>query len=535
MRSSLKKLEKSLIDPSVKHARSEDDDISKLHKYWSRKPWRIIQGYIARYSREGDTVLDNFCGSGTIGLECLLQSRHFIGYDLNPSAIFISEQTLDLAFNAKAFDDALDQLVQAVKKPVMDFYKTSSGDYLLYQIQGKNSKSYNALVADYDFKGKVRTTIKAQSDHALPKGLSYPDAPFPKAFYKDRFSYKGVSHVSDLFSKRNLHALTLIYNHIQKSEGPPAALLWLAFSNTLLHVSKLKSENIRPLGVNNYWIPDDYIEENVLWRFLDRAKNVRKAKMAISRRAPRAKNGTSYKLHNTSSLPLKGLKNGSIDYVITDPPYGDAIQYSELSFVWNCWLKKPYAIEDEVIINPKQEKSAQDYQAQLGEFVASTYRVLKPGGYFTLCFHNRDLDIWLEAMTSIRDAGFALEESNVHSTLGNPFNKSWSQFSPKSDLYITFRKELHLQVVKNKVPLNIEALIDTVSRHLRADQNSLDLNRAYDLLVIAIIDAIFSGKDIGTGVKISLKTIIARFKQAAGNDESKPKRHSGSLQTELPL
>ena len=47
-------------------------------------------------------------------------------------------------------------------------------------------------------------------------------------------------------------------------------LLMLAFTNTVLHISKLKGENVRPLGVNNYWVPDDFIEENVWFRFMDR-------------------------------------------------------------------------------------------------------------------------------------------------------------------------------------------------------------------------------------------------------------------------
>ena len=55
-------------------------------------------------------------------------------------------------------------------------------------------------------------------------------------------------------------------------------LLLLAFTNTVLHVSKLKGENVRPLGVNNYWIPDDHIEENVWFRYVERVKLVCDAK-----------------------------------------------------------------------------------------------------------------------------------------------------------------------------------------------------------------------------------------------------------------
>lgn len=39
---------------------------------------------------ERDTVVDPYCGGGTVGLECLLSGRRSFGYDLNPFAVFIS-------------------------------------------------------------------------------------------------------------------------------------------------------------------------------------------------------------------------------------------------------------------------------------------------------------------------------------------------------------------------------------------------------------------------------------------------------------
>lgn len=38
-----------------------------------------------------DTVVDPYCGGGTVGLECLLSGRRSFGYDLNPFAVFISK------------------------------------------------------------------------------------------------------------------------------------------------------------------------------------------------------------------------------------------------------------------------------------------------------------------------------------------------------------------------------------------------------------------------------------------------------------
>ncbi len=42
---------------------------------------------------------------------------------------------------------------------------------------------------------------------------------------------------------------------------------------------------------------------------------------------------------NTGSLSsLPNVPDNSIDYIFTDPPFGDNLNYSELSFIWESWL-----------------------------------------------------------------------------------------------------------------------------------------------------------------------------------------------------
>ena len=55
----------------------------------------IPRNIILRYSNEGDTVLDYFCGAGTTAIECKLLNRNFIGVDINSSAIELTKLNLD--------------------------------------------------------------------------------------------------------------------------------------------------------------------------------------------------------------------------------------------------------------------------------------------------------------------------------------------------------------------------------------------------------------------------------------------------------
>ena len=54
----------------------------------------IPRNAILRYSRKGDTVLDCFAGGGTTAVEALLLGRNFIGYDINPASVALSERAV---------------------------------------------------------------------------------------------------------------------------------------------------------------------------------------------------------------------------------------------------------------------------------------------------------------------------------------------------------------------------------------------------------------------------------------------------------
>src|SRR3989344_2051030 len=64
-----------------------------MHKYWARKPHNVVSEYIQNYTKEGDIVLDPFCGSGPAPIEAIKIGRKGIGVDLNPTSMFITRMT----------------------------------------------------------------------------------------------------------------------------------------------------------------------------------------------------------------------------------------------------------------------------------------------------------------------------------------------------------------------------------------------------------------------------------------------------------
>lgn len=49
----------------------------------TQKPVELMLQLIAASTKEGDTVLDPFMGSGTTAIACIKEKRNFIGFELN--------------------------------------------------------------------------------------------------------------------------------------------------------------------------------------------------------------------------------------------------------------------------------------------------------------------------------------------------------------------------------------------------------------------------------------------------------------------
>lgn len=486
-------------------------DIYKIHKYWARKPWYVVEKYISKYSHPGDIVLDPFCGSGSTGVESIVLGRNFQGYDLNPIAVWISEQTLQNRIDISRLKSDFLQISDVCKDKILNLYLTDDkcpacGQSTVFKHINIGPKFHNlysgAIYCPNCFNSRARQkrdlTYNENNRVALNKEIKipywYPDKPFPKKFYKDRFSYKGILNVSDMFTRRNLFSLALLLDTIKNLHSPYEKLITLAFTNTVLHSSKLKAENVRPLSVNNFWVPDDYLEENVWFRFEDRFNHLISAKEMLEKKISRNGEPGKYNVETKSAIHL-GLSNYA-DYIFTDPPYGDTIQYSELSFIWNAWIYDDYNIEEEIIINPVQKKNADSFIGLLSNALLEIYRSLKNDKYFTLCFHNKEYKIWKKVINNCKDIGFVLEDIQIYDVYGNPYNQTWAKFSPKSDIYVTFRKGTHNIDISRyfERDMSLQEIIQDVLIYMKHHNSSLDVIKIYDVTISYIIWNLFYNK-----------------------------------------
>ena len=129
-------------------------------------------------------------------------------------------------------------------------------------------------------------------------------------------------------------------------------------------------------------------------------------------------------VYQGSSTDLAQIPSGSLDLVITDPPFGGLLHYSELADFFYVWLrlvlKSKYPAQFageftpkslEAVANRAREPEDPDgfYQRLLTQCWREAHRILKPSGILAFTFHHSEDDPWVAVLESLFDAGYYLE------------------------------------------------------------------------------------------------------------------------------
>lgn len=73
---------------------------NKLHN--AQKPLELLEKAIKNSSKEGDTVLDTFMGSGSTGVACIDTNRNFIGIEIDDNYFEIARKRIEEAEKSKS-------------------------------------------------------------------------------------------------------------------------------------------------------------------------------------------------------------------------------------------------------------------------------------------------------------------------------------------------------------------------------------------------------------------------------------------------
>lgn len=427
----------------------------RAHSYHTKVPPEGIARLIEHYTSPGDIVADPFCGSGMTGLACLLTGRRGVLSDLSPAAVHIARNYV-LPCDARetnATGTALIKHLSGVEEtlyrlPCRGCGRAALAEYVIWsdlhgcpccgsdvvfwdgaleanrsrvrqdihcQACGSSSRKrdmqWKRVVpvhastscstcgkrADGALNAEEASAILAVDRSMIP--YWYPTNAFEswREMWRGQHREQGIATAADFFTTRNLWALAAFWQAIgEEPDGRLREALRFVFTSTVNRASRRYQWNPkRPTNVltSTMYIASLSYEFNVFSLFR------RKLKTATDLYRQTSHLAGSAQVHLAPAQNLTHLPNEGVSYIFTDPPFGSNIFYSDSSFLWESWLGQLTDPTSEAVVNKSLSaehggKDLQQYEKLMAGAFDEMARVLRPGGWASVMFHNSSDDVW---------------------------------------------------------------------------------------------------------------------------------------------
>jgi len=265
----------------------------------------------------------------------------------------------------------------------------------------------------------------------------YPTDELPNGYNTEQPKRShGITHVHQFYTRRNLVILSSIFDKVK------SIIMLFVFTGLLTRSSKQSrflSKNYFQGGggwvgtslSGTLFIPSLNIEVIPTFTFSNRTE-------AVKRIVNNMKKAEIITTQSTNSL--QNIPDDCLDYIFTDPPFGGNLNYSELNFIWEAWLKVFTNQKPEAIINAVQGKGLLEYQSLMTQCFTECYRILKPGRWMTVEFHNSQNSVWNAIQESLQRSGFIIADVRTLDKQQGSFKQVTTTSAVKQDLVISAYK-----------------------------------------------------------------------------------------------
>lgn len=271
----------------------------------------------------------------------------------------------------------------------------------------------------------------------------YPTDELPEGYNTEQpIRSHGVTNIHYFFTKRVLYELSLVFHEISNVKDEQVRNDLLTLLTGILNRNAYKCNRFvinkyNPNGRINgpksgtLYIPSLVVEQNIA--------------DLLEYKIPQLENmfcadGQNAMISVQSSTDLSQITGNSIDYIFVDPPFGDNLNYSELSFIWEAWLKVKTANAKEAVINPVQKKSLYEYQNLMTQCFSEFNRILKPNRWMTVEFHNSKNAVWNSIQEALSVAGFIVADVRTLDKKRASLHQLVASTAVQQDLAITCYK-----------------------------------------------------------------------------------------------
>ena len=351
-------------------------------------------------------------------------------------------------------------------------------------VDGAKGKEYH-LPTDHELEAAQVTEEQLQALYAdIPFGL--PEEPLPsKGALGFRVPLYGFDTWRKLFTNRQLLALGQLVNQtrycstIMGSFHPDEDWRRAVSSGLILGLERLLDFSntgcqwkVDATTINHSFvrfalpISWDYCEANTL---SDLAGGYR---ICVDRISTAFDSLESWNIQATSptilaNSAIEERSNEAFDCIVTDPPYYDAIPYSDLMDFFYVWLKRQVhdsfqdtdttfsaylspkwnhhaqdgeLIDDASRFGGDKEKSKENYEEGMSKAFVACNSALKPEGRMVVAFANKQPDAWETLVAALIRAGFVVDGAWPIQTEQVSRTRAMSSAALASSVWIVCRK-----------------------------------------------------------------------------------------------
>lgn len=236
-----------------------------------------------------------------------------------------------------------------------------------------------------------------------------------------------IKKISELFTERGLFAASTLYQHIEDiwiKDPEQGDLLKLAFISSIASATKMLPYS-KTSGTSwklpRYWIPHVRYEKNFCNTFLRKLSILYKFKKIwhnyIKNYNVRAIYDSSYS-SNLDNYSVSIIRSDAreldmdlkFDLIIMDPPHYAEINYYELTYLWQLWLKGRYNDKrftdfsywiKEIDVNPRLGRNLSYYVEEIAQVTYKYMNFLSNNGRLILILHSSNKKVFNETIKQI--------------------------------------------------------------------------------------------------------------------------------------
>lgn len=220
------------------------------------------------------------------------------------------------------------------------------------------------VLINYQYGGKRYEKVPDENDLTLIEKIRcksdntywFPEDPIPNGVKTADPIKLGITNVNLFYTSRNLYVLAALWEKASKTKYQNQIRFCITSvlikTASKLHNIGLKNGRINLAGAmpNALYIPSMLAERNIITLIKGKVKDI-----CPVFTFPKLTENCIVSTGSSSDLSL--VPSNSIDYIFVDPPFGDNLMYSELSFIWEAWLKVITNNKPEAIMNSTQKKA----------------------------------------------------------------------------------------------------------------------------------------------------------------------------------